>query len=247
MKKSPKLLLVLVCFVFVNIIGTPVSEADVAVTTGAGYKTMLEELSAAFRESGGNIEEMYGGNIGQMLAQIRQGSGANVVVSDKSSLDAVSQGIEFESYENLGDAPLVLAWRKGINIKSPNDLENDEVTSVCHPDSQAAIYGRAASQLLESSGIGKNIEGKLSVVSTVPQVFAYLASSEMDVGFINRVMILNGSGRLGGGLEITEGYTPIFMVAAVLKGNGDDPQVVKFLEFLRSEQGKAILQKNGVW
>jgi len=245
MKKNV-ILVILVCFALVNIMKAP-ALASTVVTTGAGYKTMLEELCKAFRESGGTVEEMYGGTIGQMLAQIRQGSDVNVIVSDIGTLEAMSQGVEFDFYESLGDTPLVLAWRKGIDIKSPGDLENDEVKSVCHPDAQAAIYGRAASQFLESSGIGKKIENKLSVVTLVPQVFAYLSSGEMDAGFVNRVMILNGSDKLGGWLEITEGYPPISMVAAVLKGNGDDPQVVQFVEFLRSEEGKAILKKNGVW
>jgi molybdate transport system substrate-binding protein len=247
MKKFSKTLLVLACFVSTVIMAAPAAAAGVVVTTGAGYKTTLEELSKAFRESGGTIEEMYGGAIGQMLAQIRQGSGVNVVVSDKAALNAASQGVEFDSFEDLGETPLVLAWRKGITIESPKDLEKAEVKSVCHPDTQAAIYGRAASQFLESSGIGKNIAAKLSVISTVPQVFAYLSSGEMDAGFVNRVMILNGSDKLGGWLEIREGYPPISMVAAVVKGHGDDPQVAKFLEFLRGEKGKAILKKNGIW
>jgi molybdate transport system substrate-binding protein len=219
----------------------------VRITTGAGYKTMVEELSSAFRESGGTIEEMYGGHIGQMLMQIKQGSDVNVVISDKGSLEEMSQGVEFDAMESLGDTLLVLAWRKGIKIESPKDLEKPDVKSVCHPDSKSAIYGRAASKFLESSGIGKNIEGKLSVVSSVPQVFAYLSSGEMDAGFVNRVMVINGGDKVGGWIEIAEGYPSLEMVAAVVKGNGKDPEVAKFLEFLRGEKGKEILKKNGIW
>ena len=53
----------------------------VAVTTGAGYKQMVEEVGRAYRESGEPLEEMYGGPIGQVLVQIKQGSGADVVIS----------------------------------------------------------------------------------------------------------------------------------------------------------------------
>ena len=251
MRKNKKIAwipaLILVCLALAGVLAAGSAQAGVVVTTGAGYKTMLEELCAAFRENSGTVEEMYGGHIGQMLMQIKQGSGVNVVVSDSGSLDAMSQGVEFDVYENLGDTLLVLAWRKGLDITDPKDLEKPEVKSVCHPDAQAAIYGRAASKFLESSGIGKNIEGKLSVVSSVPQVFAYLVSGEMDAGFVNRVMVLNGGDKVGGWLEIADGYPSLNMVAAVVKGSGEDPQMVKFLEFLRSDRAKEILKKNGVW
>lgn len=224
-----------------------VALANVAVTTGAGYKTMVEELCKVYRESGGTVEEMYGGHIGQMLMQIKQGSGANIVISDRGTLDGASQGVAFDAYEDLGDTLLVLAWRKGVTIASPADLEKPEIKSVSMPDAKAAIYGRAAAAFLESSGIGKKIEGKLSVVSSVPQVFSYLVTGEMDAGFVNRVMIMNGRDKIGGSLEIAEGYPPLKMVAAVIEGNGKDPEVVRFLEFLRSPRGREILKKNGIW
>ena len=162
----------------------------VAVTTGAGYKQMVEELGKAYRESGGALEEMYGGPIGQVLVQIKQGSGADVVISDRGALEAASQGLEFGCIEPLGDTVLVLAWRKGLSLESPKDLEKQEFARVAMPDPKAAIYGRAASAFLKSSGIGEKLGERLAVVSTVPQVFSYLASGEMDAGFVNRVMVL---------------------------------------------------------
>ena len=223
------------------------SASGAAITTGAGYKSMVEGLCAAFRAQGGEIEEMYGGHIGQMLVQIAQGSGVNIVISDKGTLDAAPGDVRFERYEALGETPLVLAWRKGVTIERPEDLEGSAVGSVCYPDAKSAIYGRAAVKFLETSGIGPKITGKLSEVSSVPQVFAYLLAGEMDAGFVNRVMIVNGGDKIGGSMEITEGYDALHMVAAVVEGHASDPQVAKFLAFLASDEGRAILKKNGVW
>ena len=76
---------------------------------------MVEELGKAYRESGGALKEMYGDPIGQVLVQIKQGSGADVVISDRGALEAASQGLEFGRIEPLGDTVLVLAWRKGLS------------------------------------------------------------------------------------------------------------------------------------
>ncbi|HCL78857.1 MAG TPA: molybdate ABC transporter substrate-binding protein [Synergistaceae bacterium] len=220
---------------------------EVVVTTGAGYKNMVEKLAEAYRAEGGAIEEMYGGNIGQMVMQIEQGSGATIIISDRESLESVSKEGAYDFYRDLGGTVLVLAWRKGLELKAPEDLEKAEVRSVCHPDPKAAIYGRAASRFLQSSGIGERVAGKLSVVATVPQVFAYLVSGDMDAGFLNRVMIQNGGDKLGGSMEIAEGYPPLVMIAAVVKGHGDRPETKAFLDFLASDKGREILKKNGIW
>ena len=45
---------------------------------------MAKELAKAFSATSGNkVTENFGGNIGQMMAQIANGNGANVVISDE--------------------------------------------------------------------------------------------------------------------------------------------------------------------
>ena len=141
---------------------------------------------------------------------------------------------------------LVLAWRKGVKITAAEDLEQAEIKTVCYPDPKAAIYGRAAAKFLETSGIGAKIKDKVSQVSTVPQVLGYLTSGEMDAGFINRVAARSGAEKLGGSLEIADGYQPISMTAAVVQGQAN-PEVKAFLNFLRTDKAKEILKKQGVW
>ena len=221
---------------------------ELSVTTGAGYTQMVKELCAAYKEaSGKNIQEMYGGNIGQQLAQIEAGSGVNIMITDKGTLEDAKTNVKFDTFVPLGKTVLVLAWRKGLSLSSPYDLLFDDVKSVCFPDPKAAIYGRAALAFLESSGIKNKISDKISQVSTVPQVFSYLVSGEMDAGFVNRVVVRSGGEKIGGFLEIENGYPPLNMVAAVVKGQHAKPEVKNYLDFLKTEKGKEILKKHGVW
>ncbi len=218
-----------------------------AVTTGAGYMKMVQELSAAYRnETAKPVEEVYGGNIGQMLAQIEAGNGVNIVISDKGTLKTAKSKVRIAKMQPLGSTVLVLAWRKGLELSSPNDLTSENVKSVAYPDPKAAIYGRAAAKYLETTGLGAKIAPKVSQVSTVPQVFSYLVSGEMDAGFVNRVVARAGAAKIGGSLEIPSGYPPIEMVAAVVEGAAGDPAVADFLRFLGGGTAKAIMKKHGV-
>ncbi|NLV81991.1 MAG: molybdate ABC transporter substrate-binding protein [Synergistaceae bacterium] len=221
---------------------------ELSVTTGAGYTKMVEELCTAYKElSGRKVQEMYGGNIGQQLAQIEAGSGVNVIIVDKGTLESVKTNVKFDTFVPLGKTVLVLAWRKGLSLSSPYDLLYDDVKSVCYPDPKAAIYGRAAFAFLDSSGIKNKIPNKLSQVTTVPQVFSYLVSGEMDAGFVNRVVVRAGKDKIGGFLEIENGYPPLNMVAVVVKGQQVKLEVKSYLDFLKTDKGKEILKKHGVW
>lgn len=244
MKKG---LVLIFAFLLMCLVSAAALAEDLAISTGAGYMKMAEELCAVYKaDTGRKIQEMYGGNMGQILAQIKAGSGVSVVISDKGTLDDSKVGVKFEVFQPLGDTVLVLAWRKGISISSPADLEKPEIRSVCYPDPKAAIYGRAAAKFLESSGIGRKISGKVSQIATVPQVFSYLATGEMDAGFVNRVVVRAGKDKIGGSLEIQKGYPPIHMVAAVVQGASANPEVKAFLAFLKTEKAKGIMKKHGV-
>lgn len=238
-----------VLFVLIAAQGAFAAEyTELKLTTGAGYMKMAKELSANYRaETGNTVQEMYGGNVGQLLAQIKAGSGVQVIISDLGTLKASKVGVEFDRYVPIGDTVLVLAWRKGIKLENPYDLKKPEVKAICYPDPKAAIYGRAAGAFLESTGLGEELKDKLSQISTVPQVFSYLVSGEMDAGFVNRVVVRAGKEKIGGSLEITEGYPPLNMVAAIVKGEAENPHVTAFIDYLRTEKAKAIMKKHGVW
>lgn len=88
--------------------------AQVIVTTGAGYVKMVDALAALYqKETGVAVEKSFGGNIGQMLAQMKHGSGVNVVISDEASLEKFHDALAPDA-RRLGDTPLVLVWRKGL-------------------------------------------------------------------------------------------------------------------------------------
>lgn len=72
------------------------------------------------------------------------------------------------------------------SLHSPQDLRGAQVTKIGHPDAKAAIYGRAAVAFLKGSGLMPTVKDKVAMFSTVPQVFSYLVSGDLDAGFVNR-------------------------------------------------------------
>lgn len=78
---------------------------------GDGLQKMLSELCALYKqESGKQLTEVYSGTIGQSLAQYKAGSGVSVFVSDRQTLE--DSDVSFASFQPLGTAVLVLAWKR---------------------------------------------------------------------------------------------------------------------------------------
>ena len=155
--------------------------AQVIVTTGAGYVKMVDALAALYqKETGVAVEKSFGGNIGQMLAQVKHGSGVNVVISDEASLEKFHDALAPDA-RRLGDTPLVLVWRKGLELKRPEDIALDSVKTVASPNPKAAVYGRSAAKWLKATGLDAKVAPKLQVVGTVPQVYSYVPELPADL------------------------------------------------------------------
>ena len=78
--------------------------------------------------------------------------------------------------------------------------------------------------------------------STVPQVFSYLTTGELDAGFVNTAVVKAQGKSIGGSMDIQSGYDPIEMVAAVVKG----AEVEAFLTFLQSDKARSVYAKHGL-
>ncbi len=221
----------------------------VTVTTGAGYIPVVKKIASVCRaQTNDPIFESYGGNIGQMLAQVRSGSGVNVIITDKTTLERMKTPVRFSVTQSLGKTPLMLIWRKGLELSSEADLTDDSIKAVAIPDTRAAVYGRAGTEWIASLSKDDStaVKGKLMQVPGVPQVASYVVRGEVDAGFVNIQAARKNKDKLGGMKAITEGYAPIELVAVVVDGEEGSANVSRFLKCLESNRVKGILKQAGV-
>jgi molybdate transport system substrate-binding protein len=219
---------------------------QVTVTTGAGYVKMVDALVSLYeKDTGAHVDKAFGGNIGQMLSQVKESGRVNVVISDAATLKRFEGQLAGES-KKLGNTPLVLVWRKGIKLDAPADIATDKVKSLASPDPKAAVYGRSSQAWLKATGLDAKVKGKLNIVSTVPQVFSYVATGNMDAGFVNMAVLGKGADKIGGHFEITDESARVTMVVRPVKGYENDADVQKFVNFLSGSSAKPVLAKFGV-
>lgn len=220
--------------------------AQVVVTTGAGYVKMVDALAALYqKETGVAVEKSFGGNIGQMLAQVKHGSGVNVVISDEASLEKFHDALAPDA-RRLGDTPLVLVWRKGLELKRPEDIAFGSVKTVASPNLKAAVYGRSAAEWLKATGLDAKVAPKLQIVGTVLQVYSYVTTGNMDAGFVNLAVLKSDTEALGGHTAIRDESAVVHMTVRPVRGAEADTDVKAFMDFLASEKAKPVLRKFGI-
>jgi len=225
------------------ILSCPASADSLLIAAGAGYKKPLTEIYAAFTQATGLKVEATFGNMQQVLAQTRDSGRVDLVIGEQGFLSKTEL---FERYLDLGQGRLVLAYGPK-RLSGYPALTAPEVERIALPDPKKAIYGRAATQFLERSGLLPQIQPKLMTLATVPQVSAYLVAGTVDAGFINITDALGLEGKIAGFDEIpADLYDPPLIALAFPKERPASEAANAFADFLGSDAAKAILRLYGL-
>lgn len=241
MKKWPSLL---VCFALgLLLCGRPAGAGELMVAAGAGYKRPLARVYQAFEQETGMRVEAVFGNMQQILSQTERSGQVAVAIGDQSFL---ARSTLFDGFTPLGKGRLVIIYNK-YKIDRPEDLLGPKVVYVAMPDPKKAIYGRAAAQLLERTGLGEKIAGKMIVTATVPQVSSFVIAGAVEAGFVNITDAIAIRESIGGWSEVpAERYDPIVIGIAVVRGFADRPEVSAFMTFMKGTAARKILSDFGL-
>jgi molybdate transport system substrate-binding protein len=219
---------------------------EVTLAAGAGFRRPITEIATAFEAASGHKVLQVYGHLGQVFAQARESGRVSLVCGDKVALEA-APGLSFARMARLGLGRLVIAYRKGLTMSAPADIAKPEFKRIGIPDQAQAIYGKAGRQFLQRSGLASQIDARLVAVATVPQVTSYVASGEVDAGFVNATEALGVAGNLGGQVEVApELYDAVEVVCAILSPAKDAAVAEAFTAFLDTAPARAILTRHGL-
>ncbi len=238
----------LALFLLVFFFGFPqVFAEDLMIAAGAGYKRPVQEIIDSFTVKTGLRVSAIFGNLQMVASQAKESGEVATIIGDKKFLKQLEGTVSFSSYAPLGKGILVLAFRKGLEMKSVSEIQLSAVKSVFMPEEGKAIYGIAGKEVLENLGYLKTVAPKLTQVATVPQVVSYLLTGEADVGFINLTEAIASRDKLGGYLVVdAKAYKAIDIVAGTVKGFEEKPANKQFIEFLKTPTVQTIARKHGL-
>ncbi|WP_235727749.1 molybdate ABC transporter substrate-binding protein [Maridesulfovibrio frigidus] len=224
----------------------PISaQAKVVLASGAGYRSLVDDLSDSYTKDTGNKVERIYGNMARVTAQARISGAVDMVLGDKDFLEKAT--LSAKTTQPVGTGKLVVAYPIGASYQNESDLLSKSITRIAIPDTQKAIYGKAAMQYLRGKGLYNKVESKLLIVGTVPQAASYVIAGEVDYALINLTHAQKISKSIGGYALIDQkDYSPIRIVIWQMNNAANEKECADFMAFLKSDKARKIIARHGM-
>jgi len=130
-----------------------------------------------------------------------------------------------------------------LTLTKIEDLARAEVERIGIAKPDIAPYGRASVEALRALNLWPQLESKVVYGQNVSQVRQYAATGNVDAAFIPLALVRAGEGRT---IEVDERlHKPINQAIAVLKNSQKQEAARRFVEFVLSEEGQALLERYG--
>lgn len=213
--------------------------APLRLAAAADLATCMPALNAGF---GGETSVTTGAS-GNFHAQIRNGAPFDILLSadtgyPQALADAgLAEGASMMVYA-LGQ---LMLWSADPGLDTGAGLSvltNPAVRRIAIANPEVAPYGRAAKAALQQAGLWERLQGKLVYGENVAQAMQFVESGNAQAGLVGKAHL---QGRPGG-WALPPGSHPVLEQGAIVTARGKaNPAAARYLEFLRSERGRALL------
>jgi molybdate transport system substrate-binding protein len=232
---------------------TPVH--SVRVAAASDLKFAFDDLSAEFRQTHPDIEVIVSyGSSGNFFAQISNGAPFDLFLS--ADLDYPRQLIEKGHAEPGSEFTYAIGhlvvW---VRKDSPLDFEKQGMRALLDPsakhvaiaNARYAPYGRAAEAALKKLGVYEEVKDRLVIGDNVSQTAQFVATGAAEVGLFGLSQALAPTLREDGRYWNVplDAYPRIEQGGVILKAVQDRGATETLRDFLRGEQGRAVLQRYG--
>ncbi len=229
------------------------AEVPVRVAVAANFKQTMDRLAAEFvSETGGLAPIVTSGASGLLYSQIAQGAPFDIFFSADQErpvrLEQDGLGVRGSRYTYA--IGRLVVWRPGRawrgTLEQALGSPDVKVVSIANP--AVAPYGAAAQQVLEKLGLRDRPPFRVVQGESLGQAFQFVASGNAQLGFIalSQVKEAAQAGIAGEVLEIDPRlHAPLAQDAIRLKRSAGNASVGRFLDFVRSPRGRAIIAAAG--
>ncbi|NDY58801.1 molybdate ABC transporter substrate-binding protein [Desulfovibrio sulfodismutans] len=227
----------------------PALAKDLTISAAASLTDAFTECKPLFEKANPGVTLTFNfAASGPLLKQIEQGAPVDVFASaDQKTMDdaAGKNLIDAASRKNFAQNALVLAIPAGTStVKNLASLSDAKVTKIGVGNPETVPVGRYTKGALEKLGVWNTLSPKCILAESVRQVLDYLSRGEVDAGFVYATDAKQGGDKVKVVEEIPL-EKPVSYPMAVLAASKNKPEAAKFIAFVTSPEGAAVLAKYG--
>jgi molybdate transport system substrate-binding protein len=226
----------------------PPARTELAVAAAANLTDVFGEIARQFETRSG-VRVVYSfGSTAQLARQIEQAAPFDVFAA-----------ADTEHVEQLDHAGLLVPGTRAVyargklalwvppgstlTIRRLEDVAKPEVRALAIARPEAAPYGRAAVESLQSLGIWQKVQPKIVYAENISMTKQYAATHNADAALTAYSLVF----RSGGTVLLVEErlHHPIEQALAVVRRSTRQDAARQFTRFVRGADGEAILQRYG--
>lgn len=224
------------------------------VTVGAAsnFAAPVRELGARFESGTGHAVRISSASTGKLYAQIKNGAPFDVLLA----ADAERPERLLKSGDAVAGSRFTYAigrlvvWSRDPRLSGAScrdALARDDLGHLAIANPETAPYGAAARESLIALGLWDRVRTRVVTGENIAQTLHFVASGNASLGFVAAAQLTAAelpdascSWDVPGEL-----HRPIEQQAVLLRRAAHNPVARRFLEFLKSEAGRAIVARHG--
>ena len=225
------------------------NRVSLTISSAASLQDALTEVESAYRARHANVDFRNNfGSSGTLAREIEQGAPVDVFVSAaaKPMDDLEREGLTaVGTRENILRNSLVLIAPLDSKLHGFAELGDRSTRLIAIGDPASVPAGQYAQQALVALHIYDRLKARLVLGKDVRQVLTYVETGNADAGLVYATDAQT-SGRVRVVAAAPDSsHDPIVYPAAVVKSSGSQEESHRFVEFLGSNEARAIFAKRG--
>lgn len=228
------------------------AQTTLTVAAAANLQPAVKEIAEKFEKQGGTHVALVFGSSGNLTTQIENGAPYDLFLSADMSYPErlAGEGLgRRESLRRYAVGKLVLWVKKDSRIDlerlGERALLDPAVHKIAIANPAHAPYGVAAVAYLKAANLRDQVNDKLVLGEDVAQTAQFVISGNAQVGIIPLSLALAPKMVESGTYYALKNAPMVEQGAIVLSKAADKAAAGKFLEFMRSSDATAILQRYG--
>lgn len=221
---------------------------ELIVSAAASLTNAFKELASAYQSAHPDTRvHLNSGASGALLQQITQGAPVDVFASaDQETMDLAAERQLIDTAQRADFA------RNALVVVVPRATEQPPTTlEALRPLPRIAIgnpasvpAGRYAQSALEQAQLWEALHARLILAQNVRQALDYVARGEVEAGFVYRTDAQQAADRVTLAFSVNLPNAILYPIATT-RSTRSAEEAQRFVAFVRSASGQAILHKYG--
>jgi molybdate transport system substrate-binding protein len=221
--------------------------AETHVAVAANFTDAATEIAEVFKEKTAHEAILSFGSTGQFYTQITQDAPFEVFLAadDERPRLAIEEGFAVPGSRFTYAIGTLVLWSQDPDlVQGEQTLKKGDFTKIAIANPEAAPYGAAAVQAMQSLGVYEQLQPKIVQGNNIGQTFQFVETGNAELGFIALAQVAQSDA--GSRWVVPDGlHEPIRQDAVLLKKGADNEAAQAFVEFLKGPEATAIIARFG--